>query len=438
MKYLYLAAIAGLIFFDSCTHEPPYPLDFELTKTIGLKSKYILPEASDLANIPQQPVNPLTPEKVALGNMLFFEPAFANEAKYPAGLGTYTCSTCHVVESGFRPGRMQGVADGGVGYGLIGERRHKSLIYHDQEVDAQGARPLSVLNVAFVENTMWNGSFGHTGPNAETRAAWGVSDKFTKLNELELGALEGQNIAGLEVHRMMYNKEIITRNKYKAMFDAAFPDMSEEERYSRKAASFAISAYLRTLMTNEAPFQKWLKGDQHAMGDDEKRGAILFFGKAGCVQCHNGPNLGSGQFAAIGVDDLFEHGGIKTDINDARNKGRGGFTLNPEDLYKFRVPQLYNMADSGPYFHGASKNSLEEVVKYFNDGIPENDRVPASQISPFFRPLHLTDEEMKDLTTFLAKSLRDPNLLRYKPTHTLSGLCFPNNDLESQIDLDCR
>src|SRR5690606_34863188 len=137
MKYLYLAIFAGLIFFESCTHEPPYPLDFELTKTIGLKSKYLLPEPTDLASIPQSPSNPLTTEKIELGKMLFFEPAFANEAKYPSGLGTYTCSTCHVVESGFRPGRMQGVADGGAGYGLIGERRHKSLFYHDQEVDAQ-------------------------------------------------------------------------------------------------------------------------------------------------------------------------------------------------------------------------------------------------------------------------------------------------------------
>src|SRR5690606_35358982 len=154
----------------------------------------------DLASIPQSPSNPLTTEKIELGKMLFFEPAFANEAKYPSGLGTYTCSTCHVVESGFRPGRMQGVADGGAGYGLIGERRHKSLFYHDQEVDAQGARPLSVLNVAFVENTMWNGSFGHTGPNVEAKSAWGVTDTFTKLNELDIGTLEGQNIVGHVIH----------------------------------------------------------------------------------------------------------------------------------------------------------------------------------------------------------------------------------------------
>lgn len=438
MKFLYITLMLSVVALMSCAHETPDTLDQELQSVIGDKTRFILPASYDFSRIPQSPSNPLTPEKVALGNMLFFEPAFANEAKHPTSRGTFTCSTCHVVESGFRPGRMQGIADGAVGYGTIGEKRHKSVYYADQDVDAQGARPLSVLNVAFVENTMWNGSFGHTGPNASTREAWGVTDVFTKLNELELGALEGQNIAGLEVHRMMYNKDNITKNKYKKMFDDAFPDMPEEERYSRKGASFAISAYLRTLLTNEAPFQRWLKGETSAMSEQEKRGGILFFRKAGCVNCHNGPNLGSMQFAALGVDDLFEHGGIKTDINDARNKGRGGFTLKAEDLYKFRVPQLYNLGDSGPYFHGASKNTLEEVVRYFNEAKPENDRVPASQISPLFRPLHLTEEEVKDLTAFLEKSLRDPNLQRYKPGHVLSGMCFPNNDLESQIDLDCR
>ncbi|MBK9044409.1 MAG: hypothetical protein IPN97_14750 [Saprospiraceae bacterium] len=427
-----------IITLFSCVHEAPNNLDYELSKVIGDKSHYILPSSTEYDKIPQSPVNPLTKEKIALGNLLFFEPAFANEAKYTAGLGTYTCSTCHVVESGFRPGRMQGIADGAQGYGEIGERRHMSSLYQAHEVDAQGARPLAVLNVAFVENTMWNGSFGHTGANANTKEVWGVSDAFTKLNELELGALEGQNIAGLEVHRMMYNKETITKNKYKKLFDEAFPDMSEEERYSRKAASFAISAYLRSLLTDQAPFQDWLKGNHSSMSDQEKRGAILFFGKVGCASCHNGPNLGSMQFAAVGVDDLFEHGGIKTNINDARNLGRGGFTLKPEDLYKFRVPQLYNLGDSGPYFHGGSKNTLEDVVRYFNNGIAENKRVPKSQLSPFFRPLNMNEQEIKDLTVFLEKSLRDPNLQRYKPTSIVSGLCFPNNDLESQIDLDCR
>jgi cytochrome c peroxidase len=142
-------------------------------------------------------------------------------------------------------------------------------------------------------------------------------------------------------------------------------------------------------------------------------------------------------FAALGVDDLFEHGGLKTSINDARNRGRGGFTLQQEDLYKFRTPQLYNLGDSGPYFHGGSKQTLKEVVEYFNKGVPENARVPKEQLHPFLSPLNLSPQEVDALTAFLSNGLKDPNLLRYKPERVLSGMCFPNNDPLSKSDMGC-
>ncbi|MFM9950606.1 MAG: hypothetical protein ACKV1O_21895, partial [Saprospiraceae bacterium] len=136
--------------------------------------------------------------------------------------------------------------------------------------------------------------------------------------------------------------------------------------------------------------------------------------------------------------DLFENGGLKTSQADLRNLGRGGFTGNPDDLYKFRVPQLYNLGDSGPYFHGSSKQTLEEVIEYFNNGVHENPRVPASQISLFFHPLGLNEEEKKDLVAFIRDGLRDPNLQRYVPEQVMSGLCFPNNDAVSQAQMGCN
>lgn len=211
----------------------------------------------------------------------------------------------------------------------------------------------------------------------------------------------------------------------------------EEDKYSNKGASFAISAYLRTLLTNEAPFQKWLKGNSDAMTEQEKQGASIFFGKAGCVTCHYEKNLGSMNFAALGVKDHYEMGGLNTSESDRRNLGRGGFTGKDEDMYKFRTPQLYNLGDSGPYFHGGSKNSLEEVVRYFNAGVVENSRVPKTQIAEFIKPIGLSEEEIQALTQFLQNGLRDPNLKRYVPSSVLSRMCFPNNDLTSKIDMDC-
>ncbi|MBK8966435.1 MAG: cytochrome c peroxidase [Saprospiraceae bacterium] len=441
--YVFSIIVASVLF--ACKHDPLWaPLNIELHQAItnisqnGSPSYFILPESTDFGRIPQSPANPLTAEKVALGKLLFYESAFAVEAKHTSGMATFSCSSCHIPAAGFRPNRVQGIADGAYGFGTNGEGRNKRLEYAEQDIDAQGARPLSMLNVAYVTNSMWNGSFGAGGVNAGTESRWGVADPGTAINHEDLGSLEGQNIEGLKVHRLLINRELVEFYGYKAYFDAAFPDVPEAERYTRKTASFAISAYLRTLLCTEAPFQRWLKGEDDAMTDEEKRGALLFFGKAGCYRCHNEPNLGSITFHALGVQDLFENGGLKTSASDLRNLGRGGFTGNPDDMFRFRVPQLYNLGDGGPYFHGSSKNTLREVVEYFNDGIPENPRVPKSQISPFFHPLNLSISEQSDLEAFLRNGLRDPNIQRYVPDHLPSGFCFPNNDQQSRREIGCE
>jgi cytochrome c peroxidase len=437
-NYIALGFVALLCILVRCTHEDTELLDQELSNLIGDKSRFILPNESNLAAIPQSSANPLTKEKIELGKLLFYEPAFGNEAKRPELQQTFTCSSCHIPEAGFKPGRMQGIADGGFGFGRLGENRFKHPYYSADSIDAQGARPLMTINVAYVENTMWNGSFGSEGVNTNTADLWGKFDPGTAINHQHFGTLEGQNIEGLKTHRMNYSKKLIEKAGYKEMFDKAFPDWPEEERYSRKAASFALSAYLRQNLTNQAPFQYWLAGDKKAMSVEEKRGAILFFGKAGCVGCHYERNLGSMRFEALGVDDLYEHGGLKTGANDRRNLGRGGFTGKAEDMFRFRTPQLYNVGDSGPYFHGGSVKTIKEVVEYFNKGIKQNQRVPDSQLSTFIRPLGLTEQEVNDLTTFIEKGLTDPNLKRYVPNRVLSGMCFPNNDPASKNDMGCN
>ena len=107
-------------------------------------------------------------------------------------------------------------------------------------------------------------------------------------------------------------------------------------------------------------------------------------------------------------------------------------------MNQFKVPQLYNLKDFGFYFHGASKTSLKDVVEYFNNGIPENRDIQQTQITPLFRPLHMDEAEKADLVEFLENGLYDPNLLRYKPTVTMSGNCFPNNDPQSKADMGCE
>lgn len=440
----------GVLFFGlailvyACTGDRlTNPLDLELQRTLERLSPnkdlsgWELPASDNYALIPAGKENPLNAAKVELGKMLFFETGIARNSVHQNGGGTYSCATCHVPSAGFMPGRAQGIADGGVGFGAKGEARIMMNNYDETELDVQGARALSLLNVAYVTNTTWSGKFGAHFVNEGTEDLW-HKDPTTEANFEGLDGLESQNLEGLDLHRMVVDEYVLDTLGYREMYDEAFGDFSVEERYGKKATSFAISAYLRTLLSNEAPFQQWVKGNDDAMSDAEKRGALVFFGKAGCYRCHKGPGLNSMEFHALGVFDLYESGGFNTGPDDIRNFGRGGFTQNPEDNYKFKVPGIYNMGDSPFYFHGSSRHSLRSVVDYFNRGIPENPRIPEEQISPLFHPLNLTEDEIEDLIVFLGEGLRDPNLNRYVPEETLSGNCFPNNDDLSRRDLGCE
>ena len=421
-------------------------VDTELERTLlrlsttGSLDYFMLPEGNQLAGIPAGKGNPLTRDKVELGKLLFFETALGRDALRPENVRTFSCASCHVPEAGFTAGAAQGIADGGEGFGTFGSGRRMMSTYLEDEIDAQGARPLSMLGVAYVTNSMWAGRFGANGANAEVEEVWGVHDPSTEVNHLGLDGLEAQNIEGTIVHRMSTDAYLLDTLGYRRLFDRAFPDFRGEARYGRIAMSFALSAYIRTLLPNQAPWQQWLRGDREALTDPQKRGAQLFFGKAGCYRCHNGPALNGNTFQAIGVNDLCDlpGGALRTGANDPRNLGRGDFTRRDEDLYKFKVPQVYNVGDMPFFFHGSSKTTLREVVEYKNAGVAENPRVPAANLSDFFHPLNLTDTEMDELVDFLEYGLRDANLQRYVPEQVLSGACFPNADAASRADMGCE
>lgn len=398
---------------------------------------YILPDDGDLDNIPADPMNPLTPEKIELGKFLFHDTGLAQDALKPSGIGTYSCASCHIAEAGFKPGSFQGIADGGLAFGINGENRVRNTEYDEEELDVQDARAISLVNVAYVSNTFWNGSFGGKGVNVGTEDVWHL-DEGTERNHLGFEGIETQNFEGLIAHRISINKELLDLYGYTEMFDEVFADIEEEERYTVQTASLAFSAYIRSIISNKAPFQHWLRGNEDALDYKSKKGAILFFSKANCSTCHYNQNLGSPEFHALGVNDMYQQPSYGSEESDKRNLGRGGFTQREEDLYKFKVPGIYNNADSDFFFHGASVKKIEDLVEYFNNAVPENENVPESQISQKFKPLNLTEEEKEHLVQFLKVGLSDPNLSRYVPSSVPSGFCFPNADPQSIIDIGCE
>jgi len=436
--FTFTAAIALIIM--SCTKDTVMPIDAELTEKITNWSKtgnleyFILPESGDFDKLPNQdPHNPITQEKIELGQKLFFETGLAQTSLKENSYETYSCSSCHVPSKGFLPGRMQGIADGGEGFGENGNYRTISPSYLESEIDAQGNRPMTVMNVTYMTNTLWSGTFGANDQNVGTENSW---TGLAEVNHTGYVGLEAQNIEGFDLHRLAINDKVLYEFGYAELFDKAFPDFPESERYTPETASFAMGAYLRSILTNEAPFQEFLKGDERALTQSQKNGALLFFGEAGCVTCHNSPSFSSMKFYALGTQDMYEIGGLNTSSDDPRILGRGMFTGREEDMYKFKVPQLYNLKDYATFFHGSSKTSIEEVVDFKLAAKSENSQVSDELVA--LSPRDLTELEKDQLIDFLTNALHDDDMERYAPESILSGYCFPNNDEKSRIDMGCE
>lgn len=446
--FLSIAVVITTLFFAACNPDGDDILfenynDTKLRNLLKFKSPtgsldyYLLPSSEDYANIPQDPLNPITKEKVELGQILYHETGLGVASRLSEGKSTFSCASCHHAQADFQAGIVQGIGEGGVGFGVAGETRVVDPLYPSDSIDVQPIRTPTTLNSAFQLNMLWNGQFGATGLNVGTENEWKEGTPIA-TNHLGYEGLEIQAIAGLGVHRLDLDKALLEHLECKDQFDVVFSDFPEEERYTRETAGLAIAAYERTLLSNQAPFQRWLRGEE-LLSDSELQGAFVFFDKAKCDNCHTGPALNQMDFHAIGMHDLSIHDDvILSGFNDNVAKGRGGFTKKEEDNYKFKVPQLYNLKDIKFLGHGGSFHSVEEVVKYKNRAIPENPNVESRHLSHEFVPLGLTDLEIKNLVTFINEALYDSNLDRFVPSDIPSGNCFPNADEISRHNLNCN
>jgi cytochrome c peroxidase len=177
---------------------------------------------------------------------------------------------------------------------------------------------------------------------------------------------------------------------YREAFDKAFS--GEPSPITLGNVQKAIAVFEATLITPNAPFDRFLQGDQSALSAVQKEGLALFIDR-GCASCHNGINVGGGMYAPFGV---VEKPGA--DILPAADKGRFTVTKTASDEYVFKVPTLRNIALTAPYFHSGQAWDLRQAVAVMG----------ASQLG-----IQLSSDDIDKITAFLDGLTGQPPKVTY-------------------------
>lgn len=304
---------------------PPAPGAAAPGSIDAMKAKFRRP-----TSVPHPTDNPPTAAKIELGRALFFDPRLS-------GSNFIACSTCH--NPSFSWGDGLGRA---IGHGM------KTL----------GRRSPTILDLAWGSSFFWDG-------RAET------------LEQQALGPITAPGEMNLAES---LDKKLGAIPGYKPLFAAAFGDPAiNNDRVAK-----AIAAFERTVVSPEAPFDRWINGDTSAIGADAQRGFVLFNTKAGCNACHEGWRF---------TDDSFHDIGLHT-----TDKGRGAILEGLESMqHAFKTPTLRNVSLRGPYMHDGSELSLDAVMELYERG----GRVRRPSLSTNIKPLQLTPAERRDVIAFL-------------------------------------
>ncbi|HEX7119624.1 MAG TPA: cytochrome c peroxidase [Longimicrobiales bacterium] len=370
--------------------------------------------AAGLAPMPTEPVrpveNPYDSARVALGHLLFFDPILS-------GPRDVACSTCHLPRFAFADGRQFPSGAGATGLG-------------PSRTDPEPP-PLRLMprNSPTVFNV---GLFGRMSSEPSVNGAMFWGGNAFGLEDQVLNPISADNeLRGLTYAKAVALDSVLARLRaipeYVDRFADAYPAVVDV--YGRDPAMLihrttlrrAIAAYLRELVTPNAPIDAFLRGDADALTAQQKAGLELFIGKANCVACHRGPNLSDFDFHVLGV--LQEGLGRDTTPEDDLGWGEHGGTR-----YAFRTAPLRQVALTAPYFHAGTAESLEEVIRFKNVARSEHEKVAPEDLAPEFRPLGLTDAEIADLVAFLHAltdtiTIKEPLFLA--PARVPSGLPIP-------------
>jgi cytochrome c peroxidase len=358
-----------------------------------------LPLDATRAAIPSD--NPQTPEKIALGERLFFEPRLSAD-------GTIACSTCHDSKRAFTDGRPVSI---GI-KGSVGQRNAPTI-----------------LNALYNKTQFWDGR----AQTLEEQAAQPI------INPSEMGQLSlDAAVAG-----------IASIAEYDQAFRSIFGRPPNGPDLLR-----AIASYERTQVSFDSPFDHFIAGDENAIDSSAKRGWELFNNRGRCNKCHalteekrDVTNFTDNDFHNIGIGtirhDVVAPAGraeqlIKSNDATAIDQaaitsefsalGRFLITKKQADIASFKTPNLRNVLVTGPYFHDGSQLTLWDVMDHYNKG----DGLQNPFLDEDIQPLALTEGDIDDLVAFLASltspDYRDQGAAELARQRELAGSSRPQRD----------
>jgi cytochrome c peroxidase len=363
---------------------------------------------AQLSALPTSPVapadNPTTPEKVALGRLLFWDPILS-------GPKDVACATCHLPDAGYAENRDLSIGVNGVGAGALRQFAPDNTI------------PLVKRNSQAVLNAAFNGidASGHYD-SAASPMFWDGRARSLETQALEpikaLEEMRGETYAADQALDQVIAR-LAAIPDYRARFARAFGGANAVTPVN---LGRALAAFERTLVAANSPFDRYMRGDATAMTPRQVAGMERFT-RIGCANCHSGPMFTDFKMHVLGVPD-----NPKLAETDAGVSG----------TYAFRTASLRNLSLTGPYMHNGVFTSLDRVIRFYDDvrrgggrggrggggrgqgNQARNPNVAAGDLDPLLRRLNVNGNR-GDLVAFL-EALTDTSFDRTVPASVPSGL----------------
>jgi len=395
------------------------------------------------------------PELAALGQALFFD-------KILSGNRDISCATCHHPTFSVGDALPVAIGTGGTGQGdrrTLGRDRNliprnspevfnrgaaewKSMFWDSRVVvgpDGEFVSPAGSQLPEGLSNVLAVQAMFPVTSRDEMRGSYGDADVTSRENELTL--LEDDDLPAIWEALMA---RLLANPEYVQLFQAAYPEVPLEELGFQHAANAIAAFEVQAFTLDHSPWYSYLEGDDDAISDEAKEGALLFYDQVGCAECHSGPLFTDQEHHVLASPQVGPGKGEQApwDLGRIRETGKA------EDEFAFRTPPLHNVTRTGPWMHDGAFNTLEAVILHHLDpasSLRQYD--PGSQLPPELRSTYqddealteqmlanldpriaesksITDEQMAGLIAFL-ESLTDPAITELDavvPENVPSGL----------------